>query len=34
MLSAALTLGWRIVRASTEERVLLEAHGLGSGRIQ
>jgi hypothetical protein len=34
LLSAALTLGWRIVRASPEEQVLLDAHGFGSRRIQ
>ena len=26
--------GWLVVRASPEERALLEAHGFGSGRIQ
>jgi hypothetical protein len=31
LLSAALTLGWFIVRASPEEQALLEAHGFGDG---
>jgi hypothetical protein len=34
LLSAALTLGWRIERASPEEQALLDAHGFGSRRIQ
>ena len=34
LLSAVLTIGWRIVRASPEEQALLEAHGFGSGRVQ
>jgi hypothetical protein len=32
LLSAALKIGWRIVRASPEEQALLDAHGFGSGR--
>ena len=34
LLSAVLTIGWRIVSASPEEQALLEAHGFGSGRLQ
>jgi hypothetical protein len=34
LLSAALQNGWRIVRASPAEQALLDAHGLGSGRVQ
>jgi hypothetical protein len=33
LLSAALQNGWRIVHASPEEQALLDAHGLGSGRV-
>ena len=33
LLSAVLKIGWRIVRASPEEQVLVEAHGFGSGRV-
>ena len=34
LLSAVITLGWRVVRASPEEQALLEAHGFGSRRLQ
>jgi hypothetical protein len=34
LLSAVLTIGWRVVRASPKEQALLEAHGFGSRRIQ
>jgi hypothetical protein len=34
LLSAALKIGWRIVESTPEERALLEAHGLASGRVQ
>ena len=34
LLSAALKTGCRIVSASPEEQAMLEAHGLGSGRVQ
>jgi hypothetical protein len=33
-LAAVLKIGWRIVSASPEERVLLEEHGFGSGTVQ
>ena len=32
LLTAVLKIGWRIVESTPEERALLEAHGLGSGR--
>ena len=34
LLTAVLKIGWRIVESTPEERALLEAHGLGSGRLQ
>jgi len=34
LLSAVLTIGWRIVNASPEEQAMLEAHGFGSRRVQ
>jgi hypothetical protein len=34
LLGDVLKIGWRIVQASPEERVLLDAHGFGSGRVQ
>ena len=34
LLTAVLTIGWRIVESTPEERALLEAHGLASGRVQ
>jgi hypothetical protein len=34
LLSAALKNGCRIVNVTPSERVLLEAHGLTSGRVQ
>jgi len=34
LLGDVLKIGWRIVQASPEERVLLHAHGFGSGRVQ
>ena len=34
LLSAVLKIGWRIEQSTPEERALLEAHGLGSGRVQ
>jgi hypothetical protein len=34
LLSAVLTIGWRIASASPEEQALLDAHGFGSGRVQ
>ena len=34
LLSAALQTGWRIVESTPEERALLKAHGLASGRVQ
>jgi hypothetical protein len=34
LLNAVLTIGGRIVDRTPAERALLEAHGLGSGRVQ
>ena len=34
LLTAMLTIGWRIVESTPQERALLEAHGLASGRVQ
>ena len=34
LLTAMLTIGWRIVESTSEERALLEAHGLACGRVQ
>ena len=34
LLTAVLKVGWGIVESTPEERALLEAHGLGSGRLQ
>ena len=33
-LAVALQGGWRILDATPSERVVLEAHGFGSGRVQ
>ena len=33
-LAVALQGGWRILDATPSERVLLEEHGFGSGRVQ
>jgi hypothetical protein len=34
LLTAALKNGWRIVESTADERALLDAHGLASGRVQ
>jgi hypothetical protein len=34
LLTAVLAIGWRIIHSTPEERALLEAHGLASGRVQ
>ena len=34
LLTAMLTIGWRILESTPNERALLEAHGLASGRVQ
>ena len=34
LLSVALTLGWRIVESTPEERALHESHELASGRVK
>jgi hypothetical protein len=34
LLTAVLKIGWRIVESTPEERALLEAHRLASGRVQ
>ena len=34
LLTAVPKIGWRMVESTPDERALLQAHGLGSGRVQ